>query len=63
MSDKDLTVEEMHRYLSLSWYGYSCCDKEQLTEIIQDELAKPHNMSRDKLKLHIKRRCQAETGR
>ncbi|MBE6505620.1 MAG: hypothetical protein IJI42_09300 [Methanobrevibacter sp.] len=63
MKSEDLTVEDMHRYLSLSWYGYSCCDKEQLTEIIQDELNKPYNMSRDKLKLHIKRRCQAETGR
>lgn len=60
----DLTVEEMHRYLSLSWYGYGCCDKEELTSIIEDELDKPHpDRSRDKLKLHIKRRCQSETGR
>ncbi|MBR1748247.1 MAG: hypothetical protein IJ743_00460 [Bacilli bacterium] len=59
-----ITVEEMHQYLSLSWYGYGCCDKQELTEITRDELSKPHpGMSRDKLKLHIKRRCQAETGR
>ncbi len=60
----DLTVEEMHHYLSMVWYGYGCCDKKELTIIIQEELSKPHpDMSRDKLKLHIKRRCQAETGR
>ena len=64
MNDDELTVEDMHRYLNLSWYGYGCCDKEQLTEIIKEELKKPHdNMSRKKLKLHIKRRCQVETGR
>lgn len=59
-----LTVEEMHKYLSMMWYGYGCCDKDELTEIIEDELKKPHkNMGRDKLKIHIMRRCQAETGR
>lgn len=59
-----LTVEEMHKYLSMSWYGYNCCDKDQLTEIIEDELEKPHDgISKEKLKLYIKRRCQAETGR
>ena len=63
MMNPELTVEEMHKYLSMMWYGYGCCDKDQLTEIIVDELKKPHSIGRDKLKLHIKRRCQAETGR
>lgn len=60
----DLTVEEMHQYLRNTWFGYNCCDKEELTRIIENELSKPHNdMNMDKLKLHIKRKCQAETGR
>ena len=64
MMNSDLTVEEMHHYLRGMWFGYSCADKEEVTRIIEDELSKPHqNMGRNKLKLHIKRRCQAETGR
>ena len=60
----DLTVDEMHQYLRNTWFGYNCCDKHELTMIIQEELSKPHNdMSRDKLKLHIKRKCQSVTGR
>ena len=60
----EVTVEEMHQYLRNTWFGYNCCDKTELTRIIEDELEKPHKeMSRDKLQLYIKRRCQAETGR
>lgn len=63
MMTVEVTVEEMHQYLRNTWFGYNCCDKDQLTRIIEDELEQSHGMSRDKLQLYIKRRCQAETGR
>lgn len=54
-----LTVEEMHNYLSMSWYGYGCSDKDKVTEIILEEFSKEHR-DLDHMKWKIKRRCQAE---
>lgn len=56
-----MTVAELHHYLSMVWYGYGCADKEQVTSIIEDELAHATDyIDEDHLKWAVKRRCQSE---
>lgn len=56
-----MTVAEFHHYLSMVWYGYGCADKEQVTSIIEDELAHAAEyVDEDHLKWAVKRRCQSE---
>lgn len=56
-----MDVEKFHRYLSMVWYGYSCADKDKITQIIEEELAHADDYKdEDHLKLAVKRRCQAE---
>ncbi|MBQ2653023.1 MAG: hypothetical protein IJF83_05665 [Methanobrevibacter sp.] len=43
------------------WYDYRCSDKDKVTEIIQEELARiDEHKDEDHLKWAVKRRCQAE---
>ena len=56
-----MSVDEFHNYLSMSWYGYGCCDKDQVTRIIEEELSRADEYpDEDHLKWAVKRRCQAE---
>lgn len=56
-----MTVEEFHTYLSMVWYDYRCSDKDKVTEIIREELARSdEHKDEDHLKWAVKRRCQAE---
>lgn len=56
-----MTVEQFHNYLSMVWYGYSCADKDKVTQIIQEELDHVDDYRDERqFKLAVKRRCQAE---
>ena len=56
-----MCVDEFHNYLSMVWYGYSCADKDKITEIFLEEInhLDDYKDERD-FKLAVKRRCQAE---
>lgn len=59
-----MTVSEFHNYLSMVWYGYGCADKDQITQIIKDELEHASEYKDEAhLKRAVKRRCQSECKR
>ena len=54
-------IIELHNYLSMVWDRYGCADKDQVTEIIIDELKHADKYKYEQhLKIYIKRRCQNE---